>query len=124
MPARLLNPAGASRGYIPDGHLRNWDLSLTKTVLPSYRSCATGHAKFQQQLRPASRVLLPPNVNVIRARLRDAFHFQLCKKQGRAVETFLVPGRGSNPRPPGASLQSDAPTASAKRSRPIGRVSW
>ncbi|KAI8521097.1 hypothetical protein Bbelb_008510 [Branchiostoma belcheri] len=29
MPARLLNPAGASRGYIPDGHRRNWDLSLT-----------------------------------------------------------------------------------------------
>ncbi|KAI8483963.1 hypothetical protein Bbelb_383530 [Branchiostoma belcheri] len=28
MPARLLNPAGASRGYIPDGHRRNWDLSL------------------------------------------------------------------------------------------------
>ncbi|KAI8486308.1 hypothetical protein Bbelb_360240 [Branchiostoma belcheri] len=29
MPARLLNPAGASRGYIPDGHRRNWDLSFT-----------------------------------------------------------------------------------------------
>ncbi|KAI8505091.1 hypothetical protein Bbelb_172000 [Branchiostoma belcheri] len=29
MPARLLNTAGASRGYIPDGHRRNWDLSLT-----------------------------------------------------------------------------------------------
>ncbi|KAI8511047.1 hypothetical protein Bbelb_119630 [Branchiostoma belcheri] len=28
MPARLLNPAGASRGYIPDGHRRNWDLSF------------------------------------------------------------------------------------------------
>ncbi|KAI8483799.1 hypothetical protein Bbelb_384570 [Branchiostoma belcheri] len=32
MPARLLNPAGASRGYIPDGHRRNWDLSLTWTT--------------------------------------------------------------------------------------------
>ncbi|KAI8517519.1 hypothetical protein Bbelb_035360 [Branchiostoma belcheri] len=30
MPALLLNPAGASRGYIPDGHRRNWDLSVTK----------------------------------------------------------------------------------------------
>ncbi|KAI8489386.1 hypothetical protein Bbelb_328290 [Branchiostoma belcheri] len=29
MPARLLNPAGTSRGYIPDGHRRNWDLSFT-----------------------------------------------------------------------------------------------
>ncbi|KAI8506856.1 hypothetical protein Bbelb_152950 [Branchiostoma belcheri] len=29
MLARLLNPAGASRGYIPDGHRRNWDLSFT-----------------------------------------------------------------------------------------------
>ncbi|KAI8490796.1 hypothetical protein Bbelb_315890 [Branchiostoma belcheri] len=29
MPARLLNLAGASRGYIPDGHRHNWDLSLT-----------------------------------------------------------------------------------------------
>ncbi|KAI8480732.1 hypothetical protein Bbelb_415250 [Branchiostoma belcheri] len=28
MPARLLNPAGASRGYIPNGHRRNWDLSF------------------------------------------------------------------------------------------------
>ncbi|KAI8494656.1 Proprotein convertase subtilisin/kexin type 9 [Branchiostoma belcheri] len=33
MPARLLNPAGASRGYIPDGHRRNWDLSLTRLVI-------------------------------------------------------------------------------------------
>ncbi|KAI8482544.1 hypothetical protein Bbelb_396920 [Branchiostoma belcheri] len=32
MPARLLNPAGASRGYIPDGHRRNWDLSLRRVV--------------------------------------------------------------------------------------------
>ncbi|KAI8510576.1 hypothetical protein Bbelb_114920 [Branchiostoma belcheri] len=30
MPARLLNPAGASRGYIPDGHRRNWDLSYIR----------------------------------------------------------------------------------------------
>ncbi|KAI8493839.1 hypothetical protein Bbelb_281860 [Branchiostoma belcheri] len=34
MPARLLNPAGASRGYIPDGHRRNWDLSLTGVTYP------------------------------------------------------------------------------------------
>ncbi|KAI8519228.1 hypothetical protein Bbelb_024850 [Branchiostoma belcheri] len=32
MPAQLLNPAGASRGYIPDGHRRNWDHSLTGAV--------------------------------------------------------------------------------------------
>ncbi|KAI8500123.1 hypothetical protein Bbelb_224400 [Branchiostoma belcheri] len=32
MPARLLNPAGASRGYIPDGHRRNWDLSLSSVI--------------------------------------------------------------------------------------------
>ncbi|KAI8510987.1 hypothetical protein Bbelb_119030 [Branchiostoma belcheri] len=32
MPARLLNPAGASRGYIPDGHRRNWDLSLSWVI--------------------------------------------------------------------------------------------
>ncbi|KAI8498259.1 hypothetical protein Bbelb_242030 [Branchiostoma belcheri] len=30
MPARLLSPTGAGQGYIPDGHRRNWDQSLTR----------------------------------------------------------------------------------------------
>ncbi|KAI8518545.1 steroid hormone receptor [Branchiostoma belcheri] len=35
MPARLLNPAGASRGYISDGHRRNWDLSCSGGIQAS-----------------------------------------------------------------------------------------
>ncbi|KAI8507050.1 hypothetical protein Bbelb_154890 [Branchiostoma belcheri] len=35
MPARLLNPAGASRGYIPDGHRQVNDL-LASAPLPAY----------------------------------------------------------------------------------------
>ncbi|KAI8483640.1 hypothetical protein Bbelb_385780 [Branchiostoma belcheri] len=42
----------------------------------------------------------------------------LCKKQEETVKTLLVPGRGSNPQPPGP--QSDTLTARPKRSRPIG----
>ncbi|KAI8485869.1 hypothetical protein Bbelb_364210 [Branchiostoma belcheri] len=32
MLARLLSPTGAGRGYIPDGHRRNWDRSFTGAV--------------------------------------------------------------------------------------------
>ncbi|KAI8505567.1 hypothetical protein Bbelb_167560 [Branchiostoma belcheri] len=31
MAARLLSPTGAGRGYIPDGHRRNWDRSFSRT---------------------------------------------------------------------------------------------
>ncbi|KAI8498127.1 hypothetical protein Bbelb_240710 [Branchiostoma belcheri] len=42
MPARLLNPTGASRGYIPNGHRRNWDLSLTRI---HWAGCNNGMAR-------------------------------------------------------------------------------
>ncbi|KAI8485741.1 hypothetical protein Bbelb_365750 [Branchiostoma belcheri] len=59
MPARLLSPTGASRGYIPDGHRRNWDLSLRNLpchwALGAKASSPTGVAAFKRNCRLSIR---------------------------------------------------------------------
>ncbi|KAI8511476.1 hypothetical protein Bbelb_105760 [Branchiostoma belcheri] len=47
MPARLLNPAGASRGYIPDGH--RLLLGCTSS-LPAHLNCSTSLKKLDLEL--------------------------------------------------------------------------
>ncbi|KAI8484852.1 hypothetical protein Bbelb_374490 [Branchiostoma belcheri] len=83
MPARLLNPAGASRATSPTG---------------------TGIRPRIFRIRhPWSGTLCQNSQG------RCGNH---CKKREEAVKTPLVPGRGSNPQPPGP--QSDTLTAPLK----------
>ncbi|KAI8516753.1 hypothetical protein Bbelb_053340 [Branchiostoma belcheri] len=54
MPARLLNQAGASRGYIPDGHRRNWDLSLNGDGLQETTETRTADTSCKICIPPAA----------------------------------------------------------------------
>ncbi|KAI8482542.1 hypothetical protein Bbelb_396900 [Branchiostoma belcheri] len=48
-------PAGASRGYIPDGHRRNWDLSFNRGITKCVASCGVVDRAFgAQQGAPGS----------------------------------------------------------------------
>ncbi|KAI8487530.1 E3 ubiquitin-protein ligase rbbp6 [Branchiostoma belcheri] len=58
MSARLLNPAGASRGYIPDGHRRNWDLSLRRAGMPGSPTTNTAQARCQEMAEKTYGILV------------------------------------------------------------------
>ncbi|KAI8491860.1 hypothetical protein Bbelb_302330 [Branchiostoma belcheri] len=56
MPARLLNPAGASRGYIPDGHRRATPIRQPE---PYWRSRADAAAKILNPVYPSNAGTTP-----------------------------------------------------------------
>ncbi|KAI8489997.1 hypothetical protein Bbelb_323580 [Branchiostoma belcheri] len=95
MPARLLNPARASRGYIPDGHRRNWDLSFSRhtgqVILYAERVTRQAFAHTSAKPQDVGWILWP----VVVALLASAALIPLAAQLPKACAGAHLPSRGA-----------------------------
>ncbi|KAI8522104.1 hypothetical protein Bbelb_018580 [Branchiostoma belcheri] len=108
MRSRLLSPIGTGQGYIPDGHLRNWDRSLTG---PARHVPGVDAGIMKSERAPTVRVI----INV-----PEAASFKNSKTFGPFDGRFLfgtrpVPG-ANRPYQPGS--RQDHPSRDLKAARP------